>query len=101
MDRCSICLNNLGYRKRLKLDCNHNFHFKCIFKWIKINNSCPICRESVIEIEETNSEIFFFTSGNTNSNTDVGIIIILIILMSFLYTTIGILLYKCLEINKY
>ena len=43
---CSICLNNFK-RNELKrtLHCNHEYHKKCIDKWInKDNNSCPTCR---------------------------------------------------------
>jgi hypothetical protein len=43
---CSICLNNFK-KNELKrtLHCNHEYHKKCIDKWInKNNNSCPTCR---------------------------------------------------------
>lgn len=46
---CSICiseyLNNEYYRT---LNCGHTFHKRCIDKWIKKNNSCPICREKFL-----------------------------------------------------
>ena len=48
---CSICINT--YRtneyKRI-LECGHVFHKRCIDKWIKIYNSCPICRKKCIKI---------------------------------------------------
>ncbi|XP_015170377.1 uncharacterized protein [Solanum tuberosum] len=27
-----------------KINCGREFHFQCIRKWLKRNNSCPICR---------------------------------------------------------
>ena len=29
--------------------CKHNFHKECIEKWGEKNNSCPLCRELMIE----------------------------------------------------
>lgn len=31
-------------KRLLALECAHVFHEKCINKWLRINNSCPICR---------------------------------------------------------
>jgi len=28
--------------------CNHSFHKECITKWMNLKNSCPICRENII-----------------------------------------------------
>ena len=43
---CSICLENGNSRDYVKLDCNHIFHFFCIYKWVKNKTtfSCPLCR---------------------------------------------------------
>ena len=45
---CSICIQdyNLGeYRKTL--NCEHTFHKKCIDRWLKKSNNCPLCRQNV------------------------------------------------------
>jgi hypothetical protein len=52
-DDCAICLecidenidNNIKTTK-----CNHTFHSNCFETWIKINNSCPLCRTVFIAI---------------------------------------------------
>lgn len=40
---CSICLleDNECFET---LACNHEFHLKCINKWFKTKNTCPMCR---------------------------------------------------------
>jgi regulator of RNase E activity RraB len=48
---CPVCLENYKdseYKRELK--CNHVFHKKCIDKWIKVQNNCPICRHTCITI---------------------------------------------------
>jgi hypothetical protein len=48
-DYCKICYQDFNikeYKRNLK--CNHFFHKKCIDKWIKIKNTCPICRDKCI-----------------------------------------------------
>ena len=45
---CAICLEDLWTNKQLKLPhCSHQFHFRCISKWLQSRNSCPLCREIV------------------------------------------------------
>lgn len=48
-DDCVICLEGLsGSREALtKMTCNHIFHERCIFGWLKVQNSCPICRREL------------------------------------------------------
>ena len=69
MKLCIICHNLV--RKKFELytlvesnnrcDCNPIIHKTCFEKWIKISNSCPICRkkydaEEEVEEEEADSE---------------------------------------------
>ena len=46
---CSICHNNIENDKNIVItECNHKFHFSCLYKNIKQNtstgNKCPLCR---------------------------------------------------------
>lgn len=45
---CAICLDKyeIGKYKR-ELKCKHIFHKKCVDKWIKKNENCPVCRKHV------------------------------------------------------
>ena len=40
---CAICLIEFCGKLRL-LPCCHWFHENCIFRWLKINSTCPNCR---------------------------------------------------------
>lgn len=43
-NKCSICLYKFNNKSIMKLNCDHIYHKKCIKKWLKKNNSCPLCR---------------------------------------------------------
>ena len=45
---CSICLNDCSQSQLKTLPCEHQFHKKCVDKWLKKNNSCPLCRRVVV-----------------------------------------------------
>ena len=45
-ENCSICGDDLKKMYCHKLDCNHIYHYECLFKSFKFskNNHCPYCR---------------------------------------------------------
>ncbi|KAK7268558.1 hypothetical protein RIF29_21259 [Crotalaria pallida] len=45
---CSICLADYKDSEWLRLlpDCGHFFHKECVDTWLRLNMSCPICRNS-------------------------------------------------------
>ena len=43
---CVICLGAL-YNPYV-LPCGHRFHVRCIMKWTKRRNSCPVCRKTIM-----------------------------------------------------
>ena len=51
---CNICLNQFELDECVvELDCKHGFHENCIIHWLKMNNTCPVCRS---ELESNNPE---------------------------------------------
>jgi hypothetical protein len=43
---CSVCFDDFKTNESeiRKLQCEHFFHEKCIFPWLRTNASCPVCR---------------------------------------------------------
>ncbi|XP_076251079.1 ring finger protein murashka [Rhynchophorus ferrugineus] len=42
---CVVCMCDFEARQTLRvLPCSHEFHAKCIDKWLRSNRTCPICR---------------------------------------------------------
>ncbi|XP_050206180.1 probable E3 ubiquitin-protein ligase HIP1 [Mercurialis annua] len=51
---CSICQEQYVDGQDLgKLDCGHDFHFNCIKQWLIQKNSCPICKTTALEVEDS------------------------------------------------
>jgi hypothetical protein len=48
---CSICLKDINNNDKFITNCNHIFHLKCINKWYKISDKCPLCRHSKFYID--------------------------------------------------
>ncbi|KAL6979456.1 RING-type E3 ubiquitin transferase [Sarracenia purpurea var. burkii] len=48
---CPICLGEYQPKETLRTipECNHYFHINCIDEWLKMNATCPLCRNSPIE----------------------------------------------------
>ncbi|WCJ22690.1 RING/U-box superfamily protein [Euphorbia peplus] len=45
---CSICLCDFKDLEMLRMmpECRHFFHLCCLDAWLKLNGSCPVCRNS-------------------------------------------------------
>ncbi|XVF00168.1 hypothetical protein REPUB_Repub03eG0262000 [Reevesia pubescens] len=45
---CSICLSEYQPKDSIRYipDCHHCFHVDCIDEWLRINATCPLCRNS-------------------------------------------------------
>jgi len=42
---CVVCMSDFEARQVVRvLPCSHEFHSKCVDKWLKTNRTCPICR---------------------------------------------------------
>ncbi|XP_020259188.1 E3 ubiquitin-protein ligase RNF181-like isoform X1 [Asparagus officinalis] len=47
-DRCTICLSGIRTGEIAgQMPCRHFFHRDCITTWLRVNNSCPLCRNTL------------------------------------------------------
>lgn len=45
---CSICLDKFSEVSQIRvLPCKHQFDEECLFPWLKIQASCPLCRHQL------------------------------------------------------
>ena len=49
-ENCSICIELIenDNNEIIKLNCNHVFHKDCLSPWLVNENTCPLCRQTVI-----------------------------------------------------
>lgn len=47
-ETCSVCLDTFQENdKYIKLPCKHTFHKRCVRRWLRQHNTCPLCRETI------------------------------------------------------
>lgn len=46
---CVVCMSDFAEKQMLRIlpFCNHEFHAKCVDKWLRGSKTCPICRGDV------------------------------------------------------
>uniref|UniRef100_A0A671PY99 Ring finger protein 215 n=1 Tax=Sinocyclocheilus anshuiensis TaxID=1608454 RepID=A0A671PY99_9TELE len=49
MDNCAVCLEQYNNNQCLRvLPCLHEFHRDCVDPWILLQQTCPLCKRSVL-----------------------------------------------------
>ncbi|CAL8264288.1 unnamed protein product [Lota lota] len=49
---CVVCMSDFESRQLLRvLPCSHEFHGKCVDKWLRANRTCPICRADASDVQ--------------------------------------------------
>lgn len=51
---CPVCLDKITHNNYCKIPCGHTFHSTCI---IRCNNKCPMCRTTICEEDELETNI--------------------------------------------
>lgn len=55
---CVVCLGDFESRQLLRaLPCKHEFHARCVDKWLKVNRTCPLCRADTLDSLKSESSI--------------------------------------------
>ncbi|KAL1326427.1 hypothetical protein HN51_036522 [Arachis hypogaea] len=65
---CSICLCEYEPKDTLRTipECNHYFHAECIDEWLRMNGTCPLCRNTPGALSRVNPS-FSSLSHHTSS----------------------------------
>lgn len=51
IEECPICLELYNYGDEISfINCNHKFHTKCLYDWVKKKSNCPLCRDEIINV---------------------------------------------------
>lgn len=53
---CSICWEELSSDIKY-LNCAHSFHGPCIYNWLELNATCPLCRTDVSYVPEPSTYV--------------------------------------------
>lgn len=46
--QCQVCLCDYKVREKIRiLPCLHQYHSRCVDRWLSISGACPVCRKAV------------------------------------------------------
>ncbi len=48
---CSVCYNENDVKAIIVTSCNHLFCHNCITRWLRTNETCPMCRSHIVKRE--------------------------------------------------
>ena len=54
-ESCTICLQS-NSNELITTSCEHKFHNQCLYEWLKVRNTCPVCRHNILESTESDNE---------------------------------------------
>nr|CAB3263149.1 uncharacterized protein LOC104265696 [Phallusia mammillata] len=64
---CVVCMCEWEPKQLLRvLPCSHEFHAKCVDRWLKTNRTCPICRSDAGQRSRNSAKTF---SGRSNTSS--------------------------------
>jgi len=68
---CPICLDQFTVESVVRqLPCSHMYCEGCVFEWLRVNNSCPMCRKGIESEEEEKARLQREANNNSNDNND-------------------------------
>jgi hypothetical protein len=53
---CCICFETIGAKNNCTTPCGHSFCFVCMSKSLAQNNTCPCCREVLMQVTEAEND---------------------------------------------
>jgi hypothetical protein len=56
VERCPICMDDIGETNKAKTACGHDFCLTCILQCVKKKETCPLCRKDLVKKEHIEEE---------------------------------------------
>jgi hypothetical protein len=69
---CCICYETIGDKNNCVTPCGHKFCFVCLTKALTTNNTCPCCREVLVEAEEHDDSEYESEDYDEDSHDENG-----------------------------
>ena len=74
-DNCVICRESLSNNNECATieNCDHKYHQTCIDTWVKISNSCPLCKCEVKNYFVNDKKISVKPAQQKNERNDLSV----------------------------
>ncbi|KAJ3679091.1 hypothetical protein LUZ60_017102 [Juncus effusus] len=72
---CAVCKDEMVVKEKItKLPCNHLYHKDCILPWLKIRNTCPVCRYELATDDPDYENWKAFRNDGSGSDLIAGLV---------------------------
>ncbi|KAL4449207.1 hypothetical protein ABPG74_015589 [Tetrahymena malaccensis] len=72
---CPICQQDFQNEEKVySLSCKHQYHATCLIEWIKMQNTCPLCRACIISSQQL--QMLKDQTQNTNDRKQRSLLLI-------------------------
>lgn len=69
LNQCAVCQEYFEEGTQVKqIPCKHLYHEDCILPWLKMHNSCPVCRYELPTEDEDYNQRMHEGQGNSETN---------------------------------
>ncbi|KYB24961.1 E3 ubiquitin-protein ligase Iruka isoform X1 [Tribolium castaneum] len=69
--QCSVCWEDFQLGENVRqLPCTHIYHEPCIRPWLELHGTCPICRQNLVNDEQSNSDSNQDSGGSSTGGQD-------------------------------
>lgn len=70
---CAVCLDKFRNNQLVRtLPCDHEFHCKCVDRWLLAKRTCPLCKGNIIESLANLSQVANGNESMDNNRIDTG-----------------------------
>lgn len=72
--QCSVCWEDFQFGENVRqLPCTHIYHDPCIRPWLELHGTCPICRQNLLNPDNSSNDSNQGTSGTSISGMFISV----------------------------